>query len=399
MKSDIWNGHRVIMHLDMDAFFAAIEQSIHPALKGKPVIVGGTPESRGVVSTCSYEARNYGVHSAMPMKQAYKLCPDAVYIDTSGEKYSYVSMEILNILHRYSPAIEPVSIDEAFADLTGVHERHGGMEKIALEIKQEIREKFGLTASIGIAPNRFVAKMASSSVKPDGLVIITPEKVKQFLWVRPVDHLWGVGPKSAAALNKIGIKTIGDLAKTPVKKLKAMFGIMGEALQRMANGDGGDEVRLSHEESDTKSMGHEHTFTKDTNDLNHVLGLLLYLSDKVSRRLRLHGYLGRTVTLKIRKTDFKLVTRATSLNVFIDTEKEIYKAAKSLLIENRFLDNPIRLIGVNVSHLQKQSDKSLDEFPLGYDPLTKCRTIDNLLDRLRDRHGEEVIFFAGEQVF
>jgi nucleotidyltransferase/DNA polymerase involved in DNA repair len=399
MKRDTWNGHRVIMHLDMDAFFAAIEQAIHPALKGKAVIVGGMSESRGVVSTCSYEARNYGVHSAMPMKQAFKLCPDAVYIDSPGDKYAYVSLEILNILHSYSPAVEQVSIDEAFADLTGIHERYGGLEPVARSIKKEIYDNFGLTASIGIAPNRFVAKMASSSLKPDGLVIVPPDKVKQFLWVRPVDHLWGVGPKSKVALNKVGITTIGDLAKTPITKLKAMFGVMGEALQRMANGDGGDEVRLSHEESDTKSMGHEHTFARDTNDADMVLGLLLYLSDRVSRRLRLHGYVGRSVTLKIRKSDFQLVTRATTLSIYIDTEREIYKAAKELLIQNRFLAQPLRLIGVNVSHLKKSGNELSSELDIGYDPLSRCRTIDKVLDQLRDRHGEEAIFFAGSQMF
>jgi DNA polymerase IV len=399
MITSPWQNHRAIMHLDMDAFFAAIEQTIHPALKGKPVIVGGMPDSRGVVSTCSYEARNYGIHSAMPMKQACKLCPDGVYINTSGDKYSYMSLQVLEIMGNYSPAVEPASIDEAYADLTGIYQRYGGLENVARAIKSEIKEKLGLTASIGIGPNRFVAKMASSSNKPDGLVIIKPDEVTQFLWVRPVEHLWGVGPKSAETLKKIGINTIGDLAKTSEVKLKAMFGIGGIGLHRMAHGQGGDEVRESHLESDTKSMGHEHTFDKDTNDQCKVLGLLLYLSDRVSRRLRQSGYMGRTVTLKLRKSNFTRLTRAMTLNVYIDTEKEIYQASRKLLLDYRFLDSPIRLIGVGVSHLKKRECENLDSFLINYDPLKKSREIDKLLDNLRDKHGEESIFFAGSQIF
>lgn len=387
------------MHIDMDAFFAAVEQEINPGLKGKPVIVGGPPDSRGVVSTCSYEARNYGVHSAMPMKQAYRLCPQAIFIDTSGGKYSYLSVRILNIMKNYSPNVEPVSIDEAFVDITGVHQRYGGPEKLAANVKREIKNKCGLTASIGIAPNRFVAKMASSANKPDGLVIIPPDEVRQFLWVQPVRHLWGVGPKSEEAFKKIGIETIGDLAKTEEGVLKRMFGIVGPALKKMATGEGDDDVRPSDIEHGAKSMGHEHTFSRDTNNPDEVLGLLLYLSDRVSRRLRQSGCEGRTVTLKIRKSCFKLITRAVTYGEYFDTEKAIFQAAKTLLIKNRILDQPIRLVGVNVSNLRSKKDLYFDELLWGDDPRRKREKVDKLLDRLRDRHGEESIFFAGSQLF
>lgn len=399
IAKSVWGNHPVILHLDMDAFFAAIEQTIHPSLKGKPVIVGGDPNSRGVVSTCSYEARNYGVHSAMPMREAYRLCPDAIYINTSGDKYSYMSTEVVKIMKEFSPKVEPVSIDESFADITAIHERYGGIERTAQEIKNQIKRELNLTCSIGIGPNRFVAKMASSSNKPDGLVIVFPDDVKQFLWVRPVDHLWGVGPKSSEALRKKGINTIGDLAKTPEIKLKAMFGILGPGLVRMANGEGSAEIRASHVECDAKSMGHEHTFDKDTNDQRKVLGLLLYLSDRVSRRLRQSGCEGRTVTLKLRRSDFQRLTRATTLTVYINTEKEIFRAARKLLLDNKFLDMPIRLIGVSISHIRKQREKSFDDLLLNYDPLNKSRKIDKLLDDLRDRHGEEAIFLAASQIF
>jgi DNA polymerase-4 len=400
MVDVVWQNHRVIMHLDMDAFFAAIEQTILPAIRGKPVIVGGQPDSRGVVSTCSYEARNYGVHSAMPMKEAVKLCPDAIYIDTSGEKYSYMSTQVIGILKNYTPAVEPVSIDESFADITGIHGRYGGIEELVCRIKNDIGETTGLTASVGVAPNRFIAKMASSINKPDGFVIILPDQVKQFLWGMPVENLWGVGPKSAAALKKIRINTIGELAITPESQLKSLFGIMGAALHRMANGDGGDEVRLSNEDSDAKSVGHEHTFEKDTNDSKIVLGLLLYLSDRVSRRLRQHGYVGRTVTLKLRKSNFQRITRAVSLNRFIDNESEIYQNARRLLLDNQFLEKPIRLIGVGVSNLIKRVELIEDGGALfEYDPLKKREMLDKVLDSLRDKHGEESVFFAGEQIF
>ena len=388
----------MIMHLDMDAFFAAVEQNINPDLKGRPVIVGGTPDSRGVVSTCSYEARNYGVHSAMPMKEAYRLCPDAVYIDTSGEKYSYFSVKILEILQKYSPNVEPVSIDEAFVDISGVHRRFGGPEKLAQAIKNNIKREYGLTASIGIAPKRFIAKMASSSDKPDGLVVITPNNVKQFLWVQPVGHLWGIGKKTESALARKGIATIGDLAKFPENELKKMFGIVGPVLVKMANGEGDSEVRPSHIQHEAKSMGHEHTFYRDTNNRDEILGLLLYLSDRTSRRLRQSGCEARTVTLKIRKSDFSFLTRAATLKNFFDSEKVIYRAAKDLLEKNRFMDNPIRLIGVNVSNLRGKSD--LDESDLFFENSPRLRDgrLDRLLDGLRDRHGEESIFFAGSQL-
>lgn len=397
-EKSAWNGHRVILHLDMDAFFAAVEQSINPDLKGRPVIVGGTKESRGVVSTCSYEARNYGVHSAMPMKEAARLCPDAVYVDTSGGKYSYLSVQILNVLKKYSPNVEPVSIDEAFVDITGVYKRYGGLEKMAIAIKNDIKSKYGLTASVGIAPKRFLAKMGSSSDKPNGLVVITPDRVKQFLWVKPVGHLWGIGQKSVEALNKAGIATIGDLAKSSEAMLKKMFGIMGPALVKMANGYGDDDVRASHIEHNAKSMGHEHTFFKDTNIPDEVLGLLLYLSDRTSRRLRQSGCEARTVTLKVRKADFKLVTRARTLSKYFESEKVIYRTAKELLLKNRFLDNPIRLIGVNVCNLRERRDLEDQDLFSENTPRRRDDRLDKLLDGLRDRHGEESIFFAGSHL-
>lgn len=397
-ESSAWEGSKVIIHLDMDAFFAAVEQMINPDLKGKPVIIGGNADSRGVVSTCSYEARNYGVHSAMPMKRAHELCPNAVFIDTSGGKYSYMSVEIIKILKDFSPNVEAVSIDEAFMDITGIWKRYGSPSKTAEAIKARIKKKLGLTASVGIAPNRQIAKIASSSNKPNGLVEIKPGEIRQFLWVRPVDHLWGVGPKATEALNKQGIKTIGELAKASDKKLKNMFGIMGPGLIKMAQGEGPDEVRESHVDYNAKSIGHEHTFHRDTKDHDRVTGLLLYLSDKVSRRLRISGCEAKTITLKVRKSDFKLATRASTLHNYFDDERAIYQSAKNLLVKNQFLRKPIRLIGVSVSRLRNKEIRLYDDLLNNYGSENRRKEIDKLLDKLRDKHGEESIFFAGTQL-
>jgi DNA polymerase-4 len=265
-------------------------------------------------------------------------------------------------------------------------------------IKEKIKGEHGLTASIGIAPKRFIAKMASSSDKPDGLVVVPPNQVRQFLWGQPVGHLWGVGTKTLTAFNKMGIVTIGDLAVASKKEMKTVFGIMGPALVEMANGEGDDDVRPSHIDYDAKSMGHEHTFFRDTNDEDEVLGLLLYLSDRVSRRLRQSGCESKTVTLKIRKSDFRLVTRSSTLNNYFDSEKVIYRTAKDLLFRNGFLDKPIRLIGVSVSHLMERScPDNLDLF-IREIPRLKDQRLDCLLDGLREVHGEESVFFAGSKL-
>lgn len=382
-------GQRIIMHLDMDAFFAAVEQAHDPRIRGRPVIVGGTPEARGVVSTCSYEAREYGVCSAMPAVQAARLCPKGVFIHTSADKYSHISMDILQILNEYSPQVEPFSIDEAFLDITDTANRYGGPEQLALEIKHRIREKHNLTASIGIASVRFIAKMASSAGKPDGLTVIEPGKEKEFLWPQPIGNLWGVGPKSEEAFRKIGIKTIGDLAKYPRHRLKKYFGVVAETLRDMANGIGENEIRPSYVEPEEKSMGHEHTFEKDVFDPDRISGMLLFLSDRVSRRLRQSNYRGRTITLKVRHSDFKLKSRARTLFIPTDCAVTIFQNARSLLEKNRFTEKPIRLIGISVSKLEKKSEEFQQDLMIN--PNLRQIIVDRVLDSLRDRYGEHTI--------
>jgi len=387
---------RLIMHIDMDAFFAAVEEAHLPVLKGKPVIIGGPADGRGVVTTCSYEARKYGVHSAMSSAEAIKLCPQGIFIHTSAYKYSHASLEIMKILSEFSPQVEPFSVDEAFLDITNTANRYGGPANLAMEVKRRIWDSQKLTASIGIAAIRFVAKMASGVHKPDGLTIIEPGREKEFLWPQPIGKLWGVGPKSEVAFNKLGIKTIGDLANYPKAKMKKYFGVVGESLSDMANGIGEDEVRFTDGDSDDKSMGHEHTFDEDVINPDRILGMLLYLSDKVSRRLRMGGYKGRTITLKLKYSDLKLITRARTIFKNTDCANTIYETARYLLEKNRFTERPIRLIGVSVASLEKI------EFELQQDllepPSLRADRVDEVIDYLRDKFGEHSIRFARTQL-
>jgi len=385
---------RLIMHIDMDAFFAAVEQAHHPELKGKPVIIGGPARERGVVSTCSYEARKYGVHSAMSSAQAIKLCPEGIFVPVDGHKYSHISLDILKILSEFSPQVEPVSIDEAFVDITETATRYGGPKELALEVKRRIREKHQLTASIGISAIRYVAKMASSMSKPDGLTVVGPGQEKEFLWPLAVGCLWGVGPKSAEELNKVGISTIEELAKFPTHLLKRYFGVAGETLHDMAIGIGDDEVIATHVEVEDKSMGHEHTFGKDVADPDKILGMLLFLCEKVSRRLRKSGVGGRTITLKVKHSENKLMTRACTISSPTDCDVGIYRYAKQLLERNNFLARPIRLVGVSVSNLESVYD---DQPDLLSDKTNRLKEVDGVIDRLKDRFGEHSISRASCQ--
>ena len=383
------SGRKIIMHLDMDAFFASVEQAHDPRLRGKPVIVGGVPGGRGVVSTCSYEARKYGVRSAMPTARAVKLCPEGIFIHTSANKYSHVSLSILSILNEYSPNVEPFSIDEAFLDVTETAERFGGPKQLALQIKNRIREKHNLTASIGIASVRFIAKIASSISKPDGLTIIEPGREKEYLWPMPICNLWGVGPKSEEAFKRIGIKTIGDLARFPKHRLKRYFGIVGETLRDMANGIGEDEIRPFYDEPEVKSMGHEHTFERDISNPDLISGMLLFLSEKVSHRLRQSNFRCKTITIKVRHSDFRLKSREATLVMPTDCAVTIYQCARLLLVKNRFMERPIRLIGVSVSKLEKNAVES--QLELMANPHGRQIVVDRVIDSLKSKYGEHMI--------
>lgn len=333
----------------MDAFFAAIEQKRHPELIGKPVVVGGDgdPTKRGVVSTASYEARRFGIYSAMPLRTAYKLCPGAVFLPVDYEEYAKVSNKIKDILREFSPIIEDVGIDEAFLDISGINR---SPKEVAIAIKRRIKDETGLTCSIGIGPNRLLAKIASDMEKPDGLTIITEDDIEEKVWPLPVRKLLGIGPKTEADLKGIGINTIGDLASIPLERLIAIFGKShGSYLYKASRGI--DESPLiTHWEP--RSISREITFQRDTMDIQFLMRNLSELIKDVVDYLRERRYKGRTVTIKLRFSDFKTHTRSKTLKAATDSPDEIKNTALECL--QRFdLKKKVRLIGIRLSGLEK----------------------------------------------
>jgi len=375
----------VILHVDCDAFFAAIEQRDRPELRGKPVIVGADPlqgQGRGVVSTCSYEARRFGIHSAMPISQAYQRCPQAVFLRGDFAKYRAVSDEIFKIFDDYTPHIEPISIDEAFLDVTGSFHLFTSPFQLARHLKKAILRQVGLTVSVGIAPVKFVAKIASDYCKPDGLLQIKPDEVLSFLWPLAVDQLWGVGPKTRQVLEGCGIRTIGDLAQMPADRLEDLLGENGLHLHRLAHGI---DSRTVETDAKMKSVSHEHTFGQDTRSLSDIEGVLLKLSEKVSRRLRRYGLKGRTLTLKIRLKDFKTFTRAKKLSLRTNYADVIYKETIRLLMEFYRPGMAVRLVGVRLTGF----DDAYAQESLFSDPLqAKREHIHQATDLIQDRYGE-----------
>jgi len=336
--------------MDMDAFFAAVEEKRHPELKGKPVVIGGSgdPTKRGVVSTASYEARKYGIHSALPLRTAYNLCPDAVFLPVDYEEYSRVSQIIKNTLKEISPVIEDVGIDEAFLDISEIAKPP---EEIAQEIKERIKVETGLTCSIGIAPNKLLAKIASDMQKPNGLTIIKEQDIADRIWPLPVRKLWGVGPKTEASLKQIGITSIGDLASMLIDTLTEMYGeSYGHYLHEASRGI--DESPLvTHWEP--KSVSRETTFQEDTNNWQIIAKTIAELSNEVVEDIKEKGYKSKTVTLKVRFSDFKTYTRAMTLQEPTDSVEQIRKAAFQCL-KRVEIKMKVRLIGVRLTHFVKE---------------------------------------------
>ena len=340
---------RWILHIDMDAFFAAVEEKKHPELKGKPIVIGGSgdPTKRGVVSTASYEARKYGIHSALPLRTAYNLCPEAVFLAVDYDEYSRVSQTIKNVLKEISPIMEDVGIDEAFLDLSEIDKPS---EEIAQEIKKRIMEETGLTCSIGIASNKLLAKIASDMQKPDGLTIIAEKDIKERIWPLPARKLWGVGPKTEASLKKRGINTIGALASMPIESLVESYGeSYGHYLYEASKGI--DESPLvTHWEP--KSVSRETTFQVDTNNWQTIAKTIAELAKEVVDDIRQKGYKGRTVTLKVRFSDFKTYTRSKTLDEPTDSIDDIRKAAFDCL-KRIEIKMKVRLLGVRITQFEK----------------------------------------------
>jgi len=367
----------------MDAFYASVEQRDHPELRGRPVIVGADPRGRGVVSAASYEARRFGVHSAMPIGRAARLCPSGVFLPVEMEKYARASRQIMAVLSECTPLMEPLSIDEAFLDVTASRALLGDGPTIARRIKSRVRAAVDLTASVGVAANKFIAKVASDLEKPDGLVVVPPGGEAAFLAPLPIARLWGVGTVTASDLATIGVRTIGQLAAIPERHLRARFGESGALLKALALGR---DERPVEPFAAPKSMGAEETFERDHRDVDRLRATLRAQAERVARELRAEGYAGRTVTLKLRFADFSTLTRRHTADPTQDGLR-IYRGASALL-DRIPLRQPVRLIGLSVSELGPAGEGQLPL--LGPDAVRRDR-LAQALDRLTERFGEESV--------
>ncbi|MET0803541.1 MAG: DNA polymerase IV [Acidimicrobiales bacterium] len=381
-----------ILHMDMDAFFVAVEVHRDPSLAGRPVVVGGTG-NRGVVAAASYEARAYGIHSAMPTGRARRLCPHAVFLPGHHERYGEVSARVMAILASFTPLVEPLSLDEAFLDVTGSRRLWGTGPEIAVKIRDAVLAQEGLTCSVGVAPTKFLAKLASEAAKPvaaldgvrpgRGVVVVPVGGELAFLHPLPVRALWGVGPKTHERLDRLGVATVGDLAALPLATLVATVGdASGRHLHALANGV---DDRAVVPDQGVKSVGHEETFATDHHDPAALARELARLADAVGRRLRAHGLAGRTVVLKVRFGDFSTITRSTTLPDVTDSSRVITRSAQALLAAID-VSVGVRLIGVSVGGL---SDGGAEQLALG-DP-ADWPEADRTMDRIRDRFGADAI--------
>ena len=380
---------RIVLHIDMDAFFASVEQRDHEEYRGKPVIVGGLGP-RGVVSTASYEARKFGVHSAQAMAIARRLCPNAIFLHPDHTRYSDVSRQIFSILSRFSPVIEQLSIDEGFLDLTGMERLMNNPRTYGEEIKRAVREETGLTASVGIAPNKFLAKLASDLEKPDGLVVIRPEDAEKVLAPLPVNRIFGVGKKTEARLAALGFRTIGQLAAADSGKLAQALGNR-MAAQLLALAHGLDDRPVEPRRA-AQSIGREETFDEDIRSREEAEKVLLALSEEVGWRLRRKGLFARTITVKIRLGSFDTFTRRQTLSEPIAYDEDIFREAQTLF---RAFSMPpgqgIRLLGVSAGNLSEGGEVSL------FDDHEKKDRLYGAIDSLKRRFGEGVVTRAALQ--
>ena len=350
---------RHVIHADLDAFYAAVEQLDNPELRGKPVMVGGRPEGRGVVATASYEAREFGIHSAMPMRSAVRLCPHGIIVRPRFERYREFSRLVMDIFHSLTDLVEPLSLDEAYLDITGPVETGQAPLAVALDLKSRVREETGLTLSVGVATSKSVAKIASDLNKPDGLVVVSPGEDRNFLAPLPVAKLWGIGPKTAQRLNREGIHTIEDLASQPFGWFKARFGLRALSLQAKALGQ---DRELVHTERETKSVSAENTFATDVAETDQLQEELARLAARVARHLEGKDLRGKTVTVKARLADFTTFTRQTTLVSLTQSEATISDTAWRLLSAELAPGRSFRLLGVGVSGFGQLEEMQLPLF-------------------------------------
>ena len=341
-------SHKKIIHVDMDAFFAAVEQRDNPSLRGKPVIVGGRPGGRGVVSTCSYEARKYGVHSAMPTNEAYRLCPHGIFVKSRFDAYKEASNIVRNIFYEYTDLVEPLSLDEAYLDVTENHKGNPSATLVAEEIRARIFEETQLTASAGVAPNKFIAKVASDYNKPNGITVITPSRAEEFLEGLDIKKFFGVGKATQKKMHALGIKTGSDLKQWSEIDLVKAFGKSGRWYYKIVRGLDDREVKPHRTR---KSYGKERTFSEDIGDLEWVNGFLDDLAKQISEGMRKIPTAGKTITLKVRYKNFDTITRSHSLAHYTNKAGEISTIAKQLLEQTEVGSREIRLLGISLSNL------------------------------------------------
>ena len=372
--------NHLILHIDLDAFFVSVEQALAPELRCKPVVVGGRPDRRGVVASASYEARGFGIRAGMPLAQAYRLCPQAIFLQGSFPAYRDASEKFMAILADFSPSLEPAGLDEAYLDITGC-DLFGTPYQLASSIKKRVKKELKLVASIGIASCKVVAKIASDSGKPDGLVEVTVGKEKDFLAPLPVANLPGVGKKTEQSLKAMGIKTIGQLAAVPVEVIKNRFGSYGFMIHHYANGIDNREVETPGQ---AKSISRETTFAEDNSDKVFLQSILRYLCERVGAQLRVETKHARTITLKLRYSDFETITRRFSSKEAIDADELIFSGATKLLDQALSGQRrPVRLIGVGVSNLVGYGKQLnlIDPRP------QRLGSLDKAIDRIRDKYG------------
>ena len=378
---------RAILHCDLDAFYASVEQRDHPEYRGKPVIVGGRKGERGVVSAASYEARVFGVRSAMPLQTASRLCPDGIYVPGDPEAYEKASDDVMALFAERTPLVEPISLDEAFLDVTATEHLFGGAEQIARDLKRDTRAKCGLVLSVGVATNKLCAKVGSDLRKPDGLVIVPPGTEAAFLAPLDLIRLWGVGPKTRELLEGWGMRTIGDLASADIAMLDARLGEHGRAIWERAHGidEGTVEPFMA-----PKSVGHEHTFDRNTLDVTKIEAMLLRLSEHVGTRLRAQEMRGRTITLKLRVEPFETRSRQRTVATGTDDDLTIYRVSRQLLRDALAEDrangrtSPVRLIGVSVSGLEAGRQ-------LGLFDHVRASRLNAALDAVRSKFGDDAL--------
>jgi DNA polymerase-4 len=377
----------MILHIDMDAFYASVEQLDDPRLKNKCVIVGGT-SNRGVVSAASYEARQFGVHSAMPIYQAKQKCPHGIFVPPRMGRYKEVSKKVMALLKDFSPLVEPVSIDEAYMDITGCQRLFGEPQEIAREIKRKIKETVNLTCSVGVAPNKFLAKIASDMEKPDGLTLILPDKVPEFIDSLPVKKVPGVGKKMFRQLELLGIRTLGDVQRLPEKSLLKHLGKFGKRLRTLSSGSDHSPVTP---QAPHKSISSERTLAADTRDVKLLKRYLLSQSGEVSKQLRKTGVRAKTITIKIKDEDFKTVTRRTTIAIPTQSSKTIYKHAAQLMDDYK-ITQKIRLIGVGTSGFSSvTASVQMGLFDTHAETRDDWEKIDKALDSISKKFGKDLV--------